>query len=78
MDGKFLKWRRRIGEPKNRLAIRHNSVCAHEHCAICGTEMKACIPLALFADGTMDAVCDECGYKYEPELMAALNRFYKY
>jgi hypothetical protein len=56
-----------------RLAIKCNNVLTNDPCALCGARTDPS-GVDLFLDESMELVCDECGRKHAPELMALLRK----
>jgi hypothetical protein len=55
------------------LAIKLNDESAEYECAICGDGRISAQGPELFLADTWDLVCDECGRKYAPPLMALID-----
>ena len=63
-----------IGDPDDvELAIKLNAESSTYECAICGDDRRSAVGPELFLSDTWDLVCDECGRKYAPALMALLD-----
>lgn len=55
------------------LAIKLNDEAYQYECALCGDERTCIVGPELFLADSWDVVCDECGRKYAPQLMALLD-----
>jgi len=55
------------------LAIKLNGESSAYECALCADERTSAEGLELFLADTWDLVCDECGRKYAPLLMALMD-----
>lgn len=55
------------------LAIKLNQESASYECALCGDARTSAQGPELFLADTWDLVCDECGRKYAPPLMALID-----
>ena len=55
------------------LAIKLNDESYEYECALCGDERTSANGPELFLAESWDLVCDECGRKYAPQLMALLD-----
>ena len=55
------------------LAIKLNDESSGYECAVCGDERTSAEGPELFLADTWDLVCDECGRKYAPLLMALID-----
>ena len=55
------------------LAIKLNEESSEYECAVCGDERISAEGPELFLADTWDLVCDECGRKYAPLLMALID-----
>ena len=61
-------------EPEQvRLAIKLNDESSKYECAVCGDERISAEGPGLFMADTWDSVCDECGRRYAPLLVALLD-----
>lgn len=67
-----------MSEQYNRkIAIKYNDTRLKEFCAICGEITHPEIPLDLFLNDSMKAVCARCGMKFAPELVRILAHYYE-
>ncbi len=57
------------------VAIKLNNAASNDPCAICGARTDPECGPELFLDGTNALVCHECGEKYAPELVKALQAY---
>ena len=55
------------------LAIKLNEESSAYECAVCGDARTSAQGAELFLADTWDLVCDECGRKYAPLLMALID-----
>ena len=55
------------------LAIKLNEDSATYECAVCGDTRASVEGPELFLADSWDLVCDECGRKYAPQLMALMD-----
>jgi hypothetical protein len=58
------------------LVIKYNNTPSNDPCALCGLRTDSSVGPELFAEGTWALVCDDCGARYAPELLAVLSRYY--
>ena len=63
-----------MNKSNNKLAIKDNNLCKESPCAICGLPYEPDYGNTLFLENSWDAVCDDCGIKYAPELHKLLVR----
>lgn len=54
-----------------RICLKFSNAGIRNDCGICGCFNCTEIGLELFVEGTWQAVCDECGKRYAPELIEA-------
>ena len=59
------------------LSIRLSNLQQTEPCAICGKRTEATVGPDLFLSGTYQAVCEDCGLKYAPELVETLKSHWR-
>ena len=55
------------------LAIKLNEDASTYECAVCGDTRASVDGPELFIADSWDLVCDECGRKYAPQLMALMD-----
>src|ERR1700687_3273109 len=61
------------GSARTDLAIKLNEESSAYECAVCGDARTSAQGPELFLADTWDLVCDECGRKYAPLLMALID-----
>src|SRR5262249_8163225 len=64
-------------ENKSTIVIKDNNHGVHDTCAICHQDHKPEIGPELFIKGTDRTICYQCGQKYAPELVKALEELRK-
>ncbi|HEX3036374.1 MAG TPA: hypothetical protein VHT73_14855 [Thermodesulfobacteriota bacterium] len=62
---------------EGKICIKLNNTATKEPCAICERMAELKIPVALFFEGTYQTVCDDCGFKYVPELAQLVQFAYR-
>ncbi len=55
------------------LAIKMNEESSSYVCALCGDSRVSSVGPELFLADSWDLICDECGRKYAPTLMALID-----